>query len=663
MKKLTDGISEIRSTLTKNRAEHLGRDVWESFVVPRFFNKDTFVSDMPTRIEGGRGSGKTMILRYLSFQSQFSLNREVVPNGTEDRIGLYWRADTQFLRIMTKRTVTDEDWVRVFQHYLVVKISSELVTSIIQIGKSSSEAISLFEIENTIIKGLDVFGLEDGNIYDLKTQIDDLLAKTEVEIQNIRNVDSLTCLPHTFLNKLTDKIRHAYIALEQSTYCIYIDEYENLLPYQQRVINTYIKHSEPPLIFNVAIKVNGMSETLTLSEERLENRADFNIVNLESEIDGGEFKLYVAEIFLKKISQASPHLSKIIDLDFGALQEKHRTGERKKEDYEASISSKIDRIFPGRTHDDLANEVFNTPRYIKKLREEIKKALEFKNCTTFTPDTFILDDHKKASIVCSSLLFRSRIAPSEVAEELNKLKEGTENNFTGSRSWEHNNFVGCYLRIITSYKANSTFYSGFDVYAALSNGNVRHFLELARTAISQIDDISLTDGLTISNRSQDYAAKVTSEELYREISRFTPYGKQLKSLVAGLGGLFQEYGKRETQSEPEIIHFSLKANTSMPQDSDFKILSEAEKWGVLKSVASTKQKTLGSGVDFDYLFNPVYSPFFNITYRKGRKIELDIADFRGLYQNGSEYVKQLSKKLKLSDSPQETPNQQQGTLL
>ncbi|MCK8688499.1 hypothetical protein M1M10_34455, partial [Pseudomonas umsongensis] len=93
-------------------------------------------------------------------------------------------------------------------------------------------------------------------------------------------------------------------------FSVYVDEYENLLGYQQRVINTRIKHSEPPIIFNIAIKLNGMSETLTLSDEKLENRADYSIVNLDSEIEKSGFDSFVAEIFLKKLTEASPTISK-----------------------------------------------------------------------------------------------------------------------------------------------------------------------------------------------------------------------------------------------------------------------------------------------------------------------------------------------------------------
>ena len=82
MKTLSEEIHSVKSSLTKNRTEHLGLDVWNEFVVPRFYDKISIFSDMPTRLEGGRGSGKTMLLRYLSYHSQFSKNRSHIPIET-----------------------------------------------------------------------------------------------------------------------------------------------------------------------------------------------------------------------------------------------------------------------------------------------------------------------------------------------------------------------------------------------------------------------------------------------------------------------------------------------------------------------------------------------------------------------------------------------------
>ena len=66
----------LSAVLANNRSEHIGMDVWDEFVLPYFYKKIDFNSSLPLRIEGGRGSGKTMLLRYLSYHSRFSEKRK-----------------------------------------------------------------------------------------------------------------------------------------------------------------------------------------------------------------------------------------------------------------------------------------------------------------------------------------------------------------------------------------------------------------------------------------------------------------------------------------------------------------------------------------------------------------------------------------------------------
>ena len=75
----------LSAVLANNRSEHIGMDVWDEFVLPYFYKKIDFNSSLPLRIEGGRGSGKTMLLRYLSYHSRFSEKRKNIPIISNDR--------------------------------------------------------------------------------------------------------------------------------------------------------------------------------------------------------------------------------------------------------------------------------------------------------------------------------------------------------------------------------------------------------------------------------------------------------------------------------------------------------------------------------------------------------------------------------------------------
>src|SRR5438045_6900917 len=111
----------FRTLFAKNRTEELGSDVYQHFVVPPFFDKlDVRVARKPKLFIGGRGCGKTMLLRYLSHQSTFSSQRQVIPDDALEHIGLYWRVDTQFAAVMNERGVPEDVWGSAFNHLIAL---------------------------------------------------------------------------------------------------------------------------------------------------------------------------------------------------------------------------------------------------------------------------------------------------------------------------------------------------------------------------------------------------------------------------------------------------------------------------------------------------------------------------------------------------------------
>src|SRR6476646_6816496 len=94
----------IHRLLASNRTEELGYEVWKEYVLPPFFcNLTIGDTKKPRIIIGGRGCGKTMLLRYLSHESAFSKSRLRIDKDALSHIGLYWRSDTQFASLMQHR--------------------------------------------------------------------------------------------------------------------------------------------------------------------------------------------------------------------------------------------------------------------------------------------------------------------------------------------------------------------------------------------------------------------------------------------------------------------------------------------------------------------------------------------------------------------------------
>jgi hypothetical protein len=605
----------LSAVLANNRSEHIGMDVWEDFVLPYFYKKIDFNSSFPLRIEGGRGCGKTMLLRYLSYHSRFSDKRTNIPLSELEAIGLYLRADTQFLRQLQKRGLEEHKWQSIFSHYINICLLMETSNALIKISSASYAEGESFDVSNLELSSLKIYGSNfSGTILELFEEFRNQRKLCELAVANPRMIDDLLILPDSALIDLINEVKEK-VAPRELKFKVYFDEYENLLKYQQLIINTRMKHSEPPLIFNIAAKLNGVPHSETTGSESLSYKHDYTIENLDTRLAEESFECFAAEILFLRLSKSDAkykdtfsgvQLNSITDLE-----------KRLEHGYQERVLLAAKGLLPGKTHEGLAEEIFSEPKLLKKLKNEITIGLKNKS-SHLDPELFIDTNNKKASIVASSLIFRKKLSPDDIAQQLKNLSEGKDNKFTGTTSWIQNFFIGSYLKLIRSFKTESTFYAGFDVYVLLSNANMRHFLELCRTAFSNFT-LKSSENLSIDCRAQHISAMQTSEILFREISSFMPHGKRLKIFCGRLGEIFSLFQERNSQSEPEITHFSIKGGflTITTEEQDF--LKEAEKWGILYRTDSTKGKSLDVKDDSDWVLNPIYTPYFFISYRKIRK--------------------------------------------
>jgi len=632
----------LSAALANNRSEHIGMDVWNDFVIPFFYKKIDFDSSFPMRIEGGRGSGKTMLLRYLSYHSRFSDNRKNIPPHELNAIGLYIRADTQFLRQLQKRGIEEHVWLSVFSHYINIILLTEITSALLKISNADFYECKRYNFSHISSEILSIYGSQfAGKICDLEKTFQDERRKCELAVANPKLIDNLLFLPDSCLSDFVKEVSKKS-ECPNLKFKIYVDEYENLLKYQQLIINTRMKHSEPPLIFNIAVKLNGAPHAETVGEESITFKHDYTIENLDNLLSENSFDCFAAEILFLRLSKSDEQYKKI----FSGIQlnSVHDLEKRADEKYQERVLREARLLLPGKSHEDLADDIFNTPKLISKLKSEIEIGLKQKG-SKLNPDAFLSEKNKKASIVASSLLFRKKTEPEEILEQLNLLENGNANKFSGTTSWTQNFFIGSYLRLIRSFKTDSNFYAGFDVYVLLSSGNMRHFLELCRTAFSNFTQ-EFQDHRVIDCRAQHISAMQTSEILFREISSFMPLGKRLKVFCGRLGDIFGLYQERSSQSEPEITHFNIRGGFSSIDHEYQEFMLEAEKWGILSRVSSTKGKSLDKKDDCDWMLNPIYAPYFFISYRKIRKTVFDSDEIKVLIDDSVENYEKLKSEKK-----------------
>ena len=423
----------------------------------------------------------------------------------------------------------------------------------------------------------------------------------------------------------------------KTTFHIFIDEFENLSNEQQILINSWIKHSSDPLIIHIAYKKYYKVTSDTESDEKIVDINDYRIIDLEKLYEDN-FEILASEIILSKLYGYFDK-EQIYNLSDIKLIEK-----RKDITYQNKIIKIVKDIFPSLTISELVIELFKDKALFSKLEKLITDGLKLKN-SGLDYKLFIDMDKKEESLINGILLNRQSINPDEL------LKHFKDKNKIYYKDYINNNLLGSILLLYTSYQNKTCpYYGGFERFSILSQSNIRHLLELCHQSIVEYERVENFKSITIENFSiplsiQTKAVRNTSKTQIDKIANLGKYGKDLQKIVIRLGKIFLLSQKRNSQSVAEINQFTIKGYEINSSDIDEeKLINECKIWGVLKETDNNKQTTSRDNARYLYILHPIFAPYFGISYRKKRKIDLSYEEFKNIFIDKEEVYQELYNK-------------------
>lgn len=629
-------ISE-NNILAKTRAEEHEADIWGEFYIPPYFNHISLkTATKSTYIIGKRGCGKTMLLKYLDYHTAFSKKRDEISNDETSHIGIYWRVDTQFCNSLNYRGLEEYEWISIFESYFSLVIAIEVVRSLEVIAQSSFKNFTADTFNTSFLYSLPDFHSDyPPQLNKLELFLESNRRKFSSWVSNI-SICEKPLLPSgkIFLEEMIKDVKKI-TGLENASFYIYIDEVENLVPYQRRVLNSFLKHSQKPLIVSFTSKEES-SETATTGTEYINATHDFNLVSLDKLLVDKERELFFAEVFLANLDLANKNNSELLEL----LRDQNSLETRSKDTYRKKIISQIKNLFPSKTNNQFANDAINTPRIINIVKERIEKGLLIHK-TEATVESFLeYTTIPEALLIVPALLNRSKQTPEKILVQLDNYANKKNGDFI---NLVPNNLVGALLELYRPYGALCPIYSGFDTFCTMANNNLRHFLILSYKAL-EIAELRDENVEIISIETQVRAAYEAADQLIREIKTFGALGEQLRMFVLRLGNIFRMLQANPAMSEPEQNQFTINSGRARNhEESNF--IYEAIKYALIIEKLETKTKGVIGSDMVDYQLNPIYSPYFQISYRRKRKIEISSEEFCTLAFGTEDEYKNFSMKL------------------
>lgn len=609
------------------RAEQFDENLW-SYYVPEPF--DNLLGSKPLVLEGGRGSGKTMFFLCSSWREQRyaiqSRGDSLADLLTPDRhVGLYYRVDTPFVTSLCGGDLPPSVWAGVFATYLSACLLRELVEFLLEgerVGVVSEPQL------NTVFERVGQILVPTERLSGLSA-LRNLLGRTLDHVERVANNPTSVAwssgtIPGRLLSESIAALREVSL-FEGARFHIFIDEYESLLDYQQRQVNSLIKHSSAKLVYNIGLRPNGMRTAFTTSDtEQIQEPHDYKRFRPEHELssegsDGKRLEKVLREICRKRLENA--HI-----LNANGDTKWHDIGE-----YLGSYS----------VEDELASFASHEKKTLDALSKLIQQfatepATEDEYFNLLGRDAPVANARLHLCLLQRAPQFRPTVE--ELASEYQAWRDGkTSRRYT---DWWNNTKLGVVFLLAHEHRRPKR-YSGIDVFAMLSSGIIRYFIELCEQAFdfAQLNGFTWTAPRALTHEEQTKAARYVSKYKVNDIERY-PMGAKLRQLTMSLGTVFQALhtGRNTTLGEPEVNHFSVAADQLAADSSGVReLLAEAVLWAILQNRPSTKDKEVERKADtLDYHLNHIYCPYFGISYRQKRKVELSVAQLASL--SGSEEV-------------------------
>lgn len=605
---LDEKLARLDELFGSYKAEWLNEKIFHFFAAPSYFT--ALKSNRPCVLMGGRGTGKTTVLRGLSYQGQYALNNNDISQFDQNNyIGVYFRCDTNHVHAFSGKGIDREVWMKIFAHYFNLILTAEILYFMDWHRQKSAGDDLLSEHACKLIATS--LHLQD-DVTDFDKLIDVLemsMYKFQAEINNIADGNmpmlSMAGDPIRIVTEQARKLKQ----FEGKTFYLLVDEYENLLDDQQQIVNTLLKHTPQSYTIKIGVREMGWRVKYTMNPlESVIDPADFVLFNIVEEFTNAE-TADKFETFAREVCQL-----RIKDL------------------MEEGAAFNIEQALGNLTYEEEA----------VKLGVE-QHALYKQTCKS----------EKEMGIDLGvSPLYKFFI--SYWAANHNDSTEDTIDNYlknTASWNTRYDNYKYSLLFKIRTGRGSGgiqKYYAGWSTFVKLANGNIRYLMELVYRSyylyLQEAGDINQP----VPPEIQTKAARNVGWKNLTELEGTWQNGAQLTRMVQTIGTIFSKMAKEGENIAPETVQFEIEGERSARTE---ELLSAGIMNLALIRMAANKQTGRGSVKEFMYSLHPIFAPFFIYSFRRKRKMTLSDEEFLSCVDNQSKAVSSIlnRRNVKIED--------------
>lgn len=576
---------------------------------------------LPMLLLGGKGSGKTHLMRYCSAPVQAARrNNDLVKAvGQDGYLGIYILADGLNTDKFSGKGQTDDFWTPIFSMYFELWLATSLIGILRDFCAQKADPID----ESAFARG--VAELFDTPVGDEFVDVASLLAYLtrarkgiDFAVNNSSRSGQPVDITITFsagrlVFGLPTLIASVVPELGETLFVYLIDEVENFTEDQQRFLNSLIRYRSGNATIKLGARLYGVKTYETLgSREPIKRDAEYERVELDRLLreQPKEYENLVRSMVLKRLgafgSLVETGGNRSLDECFEVLDSSNYWEAAQRDllpkgdsDRRRSLNRRLRedlRLIPGFSSDDV---------------EEVLNAI-------LVPDHVFLE--KAASFAFRKSWPKNRDAALSLAQKLGTQARALA---AGDRATgrELSDFIAHWSSDILAQLyydfRRRVPYTGFDTLVTLSQGSARNLLTNLKHVYrrAQFAGEKPFSGGIISIRSQTDGVRDGASWFWEDAQPGSD-GMRVREAVEGIAILFRTIRFGHSPSECDLCMFSLAFEEL--SDNSRKVLQIAENWSYLIRLPEGRRNKNSRRVDEKYQLAPMLAPKWEISeHRRG----------------------------------------------
>lgn len=610
---------------------------------------------VPMFLLGGKGSGKTHLMRYCSSTVQGLRYTNLRAAISEEKyLGIYTSADGLNVYRFSGKGQSEEVWETVFAYsfelWLIGCLLTSLRPALVENELSHPEwnrtfvqkVLELMHVEPTVqINDYDGIVAYLGT---LRSAVDRAVNNTAITRQ-LSGIE-VTFNPGDLVFGVPRLISELCLFAEKTVFVYLIDEVENFTEQQQRFLNSLVRYRKGNATLRIGARLYGIKTNATLgSGEPIKRDAEFESVELDALLreDLAQYEVLATKLVLKRLEafHSTPSISvETLHLQFAELSS---------ENYYQNVALDMvaARDATGTVRPHIARFYDSAFRIIgdKEIAQALVQHLEFRT-HPLLEKVNLLAFYKRLTKGCDILALAKNIH----SEATSLLENGPKAALGYHDLYSH--FSSDLLAQLSRDYGRKPVYAGFKTLIRLSQGVPRNLLSLLkhiyRRSTFAGEDPFFRGPISVDAQAQGIQ---DASEWFWEDAQPDAHGTLVRNAVEHLATLLRSIRYSDNPSECDLCCFLVTPEELSEEGR--RTLKMAENWSFIVHVSGNSGAKNDDRVLTKYQINPMLAARWGISESRRGTIELtkDFAELLLAEVDSSKTKNAISERIENMNLP------------